>query len=443
MTGSSSLESTPVAATFTWPIPRNPSASEPRSREPRSFAGLPQPQPELDRGGEDPEAFSAESTTFLMVDDEPLNIDLVRIYLQDLGNPRVVSTSDSREALAMARQHKPDVILLDLLMPGLSGFDVLAEIRKDAELRRTPVIILTASTSSEARNRVLEMGVNEFLGKPVDPSELVLRLRNTLAAKALRDHLSNYSARLEDEVRQRTVELEAARQEAMHCLARAAEYRDDDTGEHVVRVGRYAAIIATSLGFSEKEVVMLEQAAQLHDVGKIGIPDSILMKRGKLDPSEYELMKDHCQFGKSIIQPMTDEDWQKLRRHTRLGRLIMGLPSSPIMRLAASIAESHHEKWDGSGYPNGLAGDEIPLEGRITAVADVFDALSTRRPYKPAMPVEKCIEAIVRGRGQHFDPEVVDAFLAALDKVLVVHQEYLDAHPEACADATNPDRPRE
>jgi putative two-component system response regulator len=270
------------------------------------------------------------------------------------------------------------------------------------------------------------LGATEFLSKPVDPSELLLRIRNTLAAKALRDHLESYSARLEREVQQRTIELEAARQEAMHCLARAAEYRDDDTGRHVVRVGRYVAIIASTMGFSPQDVNMLEQAAQLHDVGKIGIPDAILLKPGPLNPEEYELMKEHCQFGKSIIQPMTDEEWQKVRRHTKVGRSIIGLPSSPVMKLAASIAESHHEKYDGSGYPHGLSGDDIPLEGRITAVADVFDALSTRRPYKAAFPTSDCIDAIVKGRGKHFDPLVVDAFLKSLDKIAAVQRELAD-----------------
>lgn len=370
-----------------------------------------------------PHAFNTEDSTILIVDDDPINIDSVRLHLEGLGKPRIVATNEPREAIRLAKQHLPDIILLDLVMPEVNGFEILEAVRRDATLRMTPIIILTPSNSPDARNRALEMGVNEFLNIPVDPSELLLRIRNTLAAKAFHDHLASYSARLEAEVQQRTFELEAARQEAMHCLARAAEYRDDDTGEHVVRVGRYVAILAAALGFQERQVNLLEQAAQLHDVGKIGVPDSILSKPGPLDPNEFDLMKEHCQFGKSIIQPMTDEEWQKMRRHTKLGRLILGLPSSPIMRLAASIAETHHEKWDGTGYPRGLAGEAIPIEGRITAVADVFDALSTKRPYKPAFPANKCVSIIVQGRNKHFDPKVVDAFLASLDKILAVSQE--------------------
>jgi putative two-component system response regulator len=361
-----------------------------------------------------------------IVDDEPINIELVRIYLQEAGYERFVTTTLSTHALSLIRSERPDVILLDLMMPQVSGFDILAEVRRDSQLRHTPVIILTASNSTETRLRALELGVNDFLAKPVDPSELLLRLRNTLAAKALRDHLASYSARLERAVQARTAELEAARLEAMNCLARAAEYRDDDTGKHVLRVGRYVGILATALGFDERQVEALEQASQLHDVGKIGIPDSILLKPGPLDPTEYDIMKQHCLFGKSINRPMTDEEWQAVRKHTRLGRKILGIPSSPIMKLAASIAETHHEKWDGSGYPHGLAGEEIPIEGRITAVADVFDALSSRRPYKEPLEWDACLEIIRAGRGKHFDPRVVDAFFANLEAIARVRASYTD-----------------
>ena len=305
-------------------------------------------------------------------------------------------------------------------MPQVCGFYILATVRLDPPLRHMPVIILTAANSPESRFRALELGVNEFLGKPVDSSELLLRLRNTLAAKALRDHLASYSARLEREVHMLTVELDAARLEALHCLARAAEYRDDDTGHHVIRVGRYVAILAAQMGFEPKQVAVLEQAAKLHDLGKIGIPDAILLKPGPLDPNEFEMMKDHCLFGKSIIQPLTIEEQKKVRRHTRLGRMILGVTTSPVMKVAASIAETHHEKWNGKGYPYGLSGEMIPIEGRITAVADVFDALSTKRPYKDAMPVERCIAIIKEGCGQHFDPQVVEAFLQSIDKFVAV-----------------------
>ncbi|MCA9150061.1 MAG: response regulator [Planctomycetales bacterium] len=376
--------------------------------------------PEHKPRNESTDSFSPYWAKVMIVDDEPINIDLARIYLQEAGYTRLISTSDATQAIDLMRANRPDVILLDLMMPQVSGFDILAAIRRDPHLRHIPVIILTAANSAESRFRALELGVNEFLGKPVDSSELLLRLRNTLAAKALRDHLASYSARLEREVHMRTVELEGARLEALHCLARAAEYRDDDTGHHVIRVGRYVAILAAELGFDAKQIEILEQAAKLHDLGKIGIPDSILLKPGPLDPNEFEMMKDHCLFGKSIITPLTVEEQKKVRRHTRLGRMILGVTTSPVMKVAASIAETHHEKWNGKGYPYGLSGEAIPIEGRITAVADVFDALSTKRPYKEALPVDQCVEIIERGRGQHFDPRIVDVFLNSINKFVAV-----------------------
>jgi putative two-component system response regulator len=229
--------------------------------------------------------------------------------------------------------------------------------------------------------------------------------------------LASYSARLEHEVRLRTRELEAARLEAIHCLARAAEFRDDDTGKHVIRVGGYAAIIARHLGFNKQRVEILELAAQLHDVGKIGVPDAILLKPGKLDEHEFALMREHCAYGETITQPFRETCPEILRRHTEMGAGIIGMPSSPIMQLAAKIALTHHERWDGSGYPAGLSGEEIPIEGRITAVADVYDALSSVRPYKKAFPEEKCLAIISENRGSHFDPQVVDAFFARIEDI--------------------------
>jgi putative two-component system response regulator len=210
------------------------------------------------------------------------------------------------------------------------------------------------------------------------------------------------------------------------CLARAAEYRDDDTGHHVVRVGLYAGIIARRLGLDRAAVELIEQAAQLHDVGKIGITDEILKKPGKLDPAEFECMKRHCEFGRNIIEPFADSEWKALRTHTSIGAKIMEPGTSPILVMATKIALTHHEKWDGSGYPEGLAGEAIPIEGRITAVADVFDALSHKRPYKPAFPLDKCLGVMEDGRGKHFDPIVLDAFFAGLDEVEGVRRHYLE-----------------
>ena len=363
----------------------------------------------------------------MIIDDESLNIDLVEAYLQEAGYKNCRSTTDSAKAMELIRHEFPDVILTDLMMPDVTGFDILAATRADKALKHIPVIVLTAVTDPVNKLKALELGANDLLAKPVDPSELILRLRNTLDAKAYQDHLASYSARLEHEVRSRTMELEVSRVEAIHCLALAAEFRDDDTGKHVARVGRYAAIVADELGFEKSRVELIELAAQLHDVGKIGVPDAILLKPGKLDREEFDFMKRHCDFGKTITQPLLDAEWKKLIRHTEVGSSILEVHSSPIMRLAATIAVSHHEKWDGSGYPSGLAGEDIPIEGRITAIADVYDALSSARPYKQAFPDEKCFAILKEERGSHFEPQVVDAFFARIDEIVRVRKEFADA----------------
>lgn len=371
----------------------------------------------------------------MIVDDELANIDLLRQYLSAAGYKQFHSTDDGSQAIGLIQAQRPDIVLIDLMMPGVSGLDILAAMRSDPALCHVPAIVLTATGDPRAKLKALELGAIDFLSKPVEPSELVLRLRNALAVKAYHDQLAQYSARLEQQVRARTAELEASRQEAILCLARAAEYRDDDTGRHVIRVGRYAAIIAKQLGFNDRIVHLLEQAAQLHDVGKIGIPDAILCKPGKLDPIEYRLMKNHCPIGRKIIQPMTDDEWKSLRQHTELGAAILGIPSSPVMRLAAVIAQTHHEKWDGTGYPLGLAGEKIPLEGRITAVADVFDALSSKRPYKPAFPRDRCFAILQEGRGSHFDPRILDAFFLSEREIVEVQEKFADEARHAASGA--------
>ena len=366
-----------------------------------------------------------EHARITMVDDEQLNIDVVQAYLEEASFSNFRSTTNSLQAIELIRDYQPDVVLLDLMMPEVDGFEILETMREDERLQRIPVIVLTAASSS-FKLQALELGATDFLGKPVDPSELVLRMRNTLEAKAYKDHLESYSSRLESEVQLRTRELESARQEALLCLARAAECRDDDTGHHVIRVGRYAAIIARQLGFTNNQVELLEQAAQLHDIGKIGIPDSILLKADRLTPEEIEFMRHHCEFGKRIIEPTTAADSAILQQNTEMGRRFAGVKSSPVMKLAASIALTHHERWDGTGYPARLAGNEIPIEGRITSVADVYDALSSKRPYKQAFPPEKCLEILDEGRGTQFDPRVLDAFFASYADIVRVSTEFTD-----------------
>jgi putative two-component system response regulator len=366
---------------------------------------------------------SSRDACVMIVDDECINIEIVQSYLEQEGFCNFVTTDDSESAIELIRKQRPDLILLDIKMPHVSGLDILKEMRADEDLRLIPAVILTASNDSETKLQALRLGATDFLAKPIDPSELQLRIENVLSAKALQDHLAGYSERLELQVKVRTDELLHSRQEAIHCLARAGEYRDDDTGHHVTRVGRFSAIIAKGLGFPPSAVELIEQAAQLHDLGKIGVPDAILHKPGKLDPDEFRVIQTHCGIGCRIIDP----SGHGLSRRAST-RSVDQNPSqsttSPVLKMAAVIAATHHEKWDGSGYPNGLKETEIPIEGRIVAVADVFDALSSKRPYKEAFPIEKCIQIMTDGRGKHFDPRVLDVFFERLDDIVAVRTGY-------------------
>lgn len=363
----------------------------------------------------------------LIVDDEFVNIEIVKAYLEEEGFENLISTTESPRAIDMVRNQNPDIVLLDINMPQVSGLDILESMREDRDLMLIPAIVLTAANDPEIKLQALRLGASDFLAKPVDPSELLIRIQNVLAVKAYQDHLADQSEKLEQQVRIRTAELIRSRQEAIHCLARAGEYRDDDTGHHVTRVGRYSAIIATELGFPQNAVDLIEQAAQLHDVGKIGIPDAILHKPGKLDPLEFEMIKEHCSIGRRIINPLSHEESIRLKTHTSVGMQIMGSTNSPVLKLASVIAATHHEKWDGSGYPKGLAGNAIPIEGRIVAVADVFDALSSARPYKEAFSIEKCMQILTDGRGSHFDPKVLDAFMRRRNEAVKIREEYFDS----------------
>jgi putative two-component system response regulator len=366
------------------------------------------------------------SSKIMIVDDEPINVKLARKYLALEGYQNFTLTTDSREVMNLVDREQPDLVLLDVMMPYVSGLDLLATIRASERWRHLPVIILTAANDQSTKRRANELGVNDFLGKPVDPTELIPRIRNVLLVKQHYDHLQKYSEQLEAEVLRRTAELARSRQEVIHCLARAAEFRDDDTGRHVCRVGRYARLIGEELGWKGEQLEMLEQAAQLHDIGKIGIPDSILLKPGKLDPEEFEIMQKHSAFGKKITQSLPNNEMNVLRGHAELGSKLLQSTESPILALAATIAISHHEKWDGSGYPLGLAGEDIPVAGRITAVADVFDALSSKRPYKAPFPLEKCFEVLQEGRGSHFDPTVLDAFFARRKDIVETQIRFAD-----------------
>ena len=383
-------------------------------------------------------AASARSTpTIAIVDDQPLNIKIVTKYLRLAGFAEFRTTTDSREALDMVRRERPDVLLLDLIMPHVDGLEILGHLRREKAFAHLPIIMVTASHETETRVAALRLGATEFLPKPVDPTELQVRVGNALLLKAHFDHLQSHAATLAQEVASRTAELLKAHREVVQCLAVAGEYRDNETGHHILRVGDYAEIIAQHLGMGAAFTVQLREAAPLHDIGKVAIPDSVLLKPGKLDAAEFALMQRHCEYGRNICS----------RRHHTSGAAVnhMGVEeakgsvaSSPVMQMAAVIAHTHHERWDGRGYPRGLRGTEIPIEGRITALADVFDAVTSTRPYKPAFPLDDALDIIAQGRGTQFDPAVVDAFFAGLEQVL---ETYYELNPDASASATGPATP--
>ncbi|HEX8524519.1 MAG TPA: HD domain-containing phosphohydrolase [Tepidisphaeraceae bacterium] len=372
------------------------------------------------------EPINPASAKIMIIDDEPLNIKVLRKYLQIAGYEHFVTTTDSVNAVSLVRAERPDLILLDVMMPQVSGLDILQTVRADPALMHLPVLVLTASTDAKTKSSALDLGATDFLAKPIDASDLVPRVKNSLLVKAHHDHLAKYSEQLEHEVSLRTAELEASRLRVVHCLARAAEYRDDDTGRHVIRVGRYAGILARDLGFGHVHASTLELAAQLHDVGKIGIPDAVLLKPGKLSPEEFELMKKHCEYGRLIIDPLPEhhEEARRVQEHLGAGPIEYG---SPLLKMAAEIALTHHERWDGTGYPNKIAGEQIPLEGRVTSVVDVFDALLSKRPYKPPFELDKCLSILREGRGKQFDPQVIDALLRRLPDMLQVQGQLADA----------------
>jgi putative two-component system response regulator len=322
----------------------------------------------------------------LIVDDQEPNVLLLERLLTGCGFANIMSTTQSARAVPMCAEYDPDILLLDLQMPAPDGFEIMRSL--EAQLtgpERLPVLVLTADASPETKRRALSMGASDFVNKPFDVTEVYLRIRNLLHTRYLQKELRRHNVTLEERVRERTRQLEEAQREIVDRLARAAEYRDDNTGEHARRVGRMAGRIAEKLGLEDDFVEQIRRAAPLHDVGKLSLPDAILLKPGKLTWEEFEDMK----------------------QHTLVGAEILGRSRSQLLRLSEEIALTHHERWDGTGYPAGLAGEDIPISGRIVAVADVFDALVHDRPYKEAWPASKALAEIQRLSGTHFDPDVV------------------------------------
>lgn len=329
-----------------------------------------------------------KTARILIVDDQEANVRLLERILQRAGYTNLQSTTSARQVLPLYNNTPPDLILLDLRMPHLDGFGVMRQLEPQIPPGTyLPILVLTADITAEAKQQALGNGAKDFLTKPFDPTEVLLRIRNLLETRFLHLQLQNYNQILEVKVRERTRELEEARIEILERLARAAEYRDDDTGQHTQRVGRTSALLARTLGLPDAHVELIRRAAPLHDVGKIGIPDRILLKPGKLSPAEFEVMK----------------------THTTIGAAILSGSRFPLLQLAEHIALTHHERWDGDGFPQGLRGEEIPIEARIVAVADAFDAMISDRPYRKALSAEEAWEILWDGAGTQWDEHVVEA----------------------------------
>ncbi len=352
----------------------------------------------------------SDQPVILVVDDEDRNLRLMEAMLIPLGY-RIQTAKNGEQALDVVAREPVDVILLDVMMPVMDGFEVAARLKSDPGTRTIPIVMVTALQAREDRIKAIEAGADDFLTKPVDKTEMRARVASLIKVKAYHDHMRNHQKKLETEVAERTRDLEQAfariksvSLEAIYRLTRAAEYKDEDTGSHIQRMSNYAAAIARNMGLGERVTESILYATPMHDIGKIGIPDRILLKPGKLDP----------------------EEWAVMQQHTVIGARILEGSRTGVIRLGEIVAMTHHEKWDGSGYPRGLKGKQIPLVGRIVAIADVFDALTSKRPYKEAFSLERSYEILREGRGNHFDPDVVDTFFASKADILKIKETFHD-----------------
>jgi putative two-component system response regulator len=338
----------------------------------------------------------------LIVDDEAANLKLLDKMLRGQGYPNLVLLEDPREVLNCYQQARPDLILLDINMPHLDGYQVMEQLKSLQDPLLPPIVILTAQNGKDYLLRALAAGARDFITKPFDRNELLMRARNLLDAQLAHRLIHDQKNVLEEMIRVRTEELRNTRLQVVQRLGMAAEYRDEETGNHILRMSHISALLARAYGWNEAAIELILNASPMHDIGKIGIPDAILLKPGKFEPDEWEIMKTHAAIG---------------------GKLLDG-DESELMKMAREIALTHHEKWDGSGYPNGLVGEAIPQSGRIAALADVFDALTSERPYKKAWTIEAAINLIKENSGKHFDPELVKLFLQRLPKILEIRDRF-------------------
>ncbi|MDO9451444.1 MAG: two-component system response regulator [Stagnimonas sp.] len=332
----------------------------------------------------------------LVVDDTPFNIDVLRGVLSSAYTLKVATNGE--KALALANSHpQPELVLLDVMMPGMDGYEVCRRLKLEDRTRNIPVVFVTSMSEVEDERKGFESGGVDYITKPVSPPLVQARVATHLRLYAHERHLTEL-------VKARTQELEQTRLEIIRRLGRAAEFKDDETGQHVIRMSHYTRILAEACGMAPDDVEVLFNAAPMHDIGKIGIPEAILLKPDKLD----------------------EEEWKVMRKHPAIGAGIIGRHAHPLLHTARIVALTHHEKWDGSGYPRGLSGEQIPLSGRIVAIADVFDALTSERPYKKAWPVEEAVALLKNNAGSHFDPTLIALFIACLPDVMKVRAMYAD-----------------
>ena len=347
---------------------------------------------------------SLHDAKILIIDDESANIDIVMTHLEEDRFSNLYSESNPSGILKICEridsENGFDLIILDLMMPKINGFDVMKKLAKVGN--KAPIMVVTALNQSSIKLKALEAGASDFIGKPFSGRELIVRTYNLLLSHLAQKRLLFHNEALDQIVREQRVELEKSRFEVIKKLSVAAEFRDNETGLHVIRMSKYAQLIALKSGFSEPEANLLLMTAPMHDVGKIGIPDNVLLKSGKLDENEWAIM----------------------RRHPKIGSDMLSSNDSELLKVASQIAMSHHEKWNGSGYPKRLQGDKIPIYSRIVAIADVFDALTTKRPYKDPWSIEKTISFMKAQKGQHFEPKLLSAFFDVFPDILEVRKKH-------------------
>ncbi len=344
-------------------------------------------------------------SNILIVDDNLANVALLEHLLEDAGYDECTSTTDPRTVSSLCAQEEFDLILLDIHMPHMSGFEVMEVLAKRFPADHyLPILVLTAQLDQETRQKALALGAKDFLTKPFEHWEALLRIRNQLETRYFYKRQIVRADILEHDVAKRTEEIHAVQLEVVRRLGMAGEFRDNETGAHVIRMSRVSEVIARAAGLDETTCKLILFASTMHDVGKIGIPDRILLKPGKLDADEWEIMKSHADIGARII----------------------GDYPADIFWMAATIAASHHEKWDGSGYPRGLTGEAIPISARIAAISDVFDALLSARPYKEPWPLKKTLSFMKENSGTHFDPVLLDVFFKNLDEIFKIRAESPD-----------------